>query len=43
MQKRRIFAALLAVALLTAVSCQRKGTGCPTFGKAPVEQAKQSI
>lgn len=32
-------AAFLAVAVLAAVSCGRKGTGCPTFSEVTVEQA----
>ncbi len=43
MQKRRVVAVLLAVTMLVAVSCGRKGTGCPTFSKVTAEQtnAKQ--
>jgi|GEM_PF-4872612 len=38
MQKRKFLAVVAALVVLTAVGCNRKGTGCPTFSKAPVEQ-----
>lgn len=40
MQKRKVVAVVLAVTMLIAVSCGRKGTGCPTFSKVTTEQTK---
>lgn len=38
MQKAKIVVILLAASMIMMVSCGRKGTGCPTFTKATVEQ-----
>lgn len=38
MTKRRFFAIVLVVSFMTAISCGRKGTGCPTFSKVNVSQ-----
>lgn len=38
MQKSKIVVFLLAASMILAVSCGRKGTGCPTFTKTTTEQ-----
>ncbi len=39
MSKKKFFTIILALSFLTAISCGRKGTGCPTFSKVIVEQS----